>query len=67
MGYQWHSLPDLPQHPAGNWLPSSSSLPLAGGAYRGGAGCEDLFNSLLDERKLTRGANTAALRATGQP
>lgn len=33
--------------PRESWLPSFSSLPLAGETTEGEAGCEDSFNSLL--------------------
>jgi hypothetical protein len=34
-----------------SWLPSFSSLPLAGETTEGKAGCEDFFNSLLGEKE----------------
>ena len=36
-----------------SWLPSVSSLPLAGETTEGEAGCEDFFNSLLPDSSST--------------
>ena len=37
-----------------NWIPSFSSLPLAGENTEGEAGCEDFFSSLLGKSLATQ-------------